>query len=149
MPARKEKSRSNFISCREAFALISKLVSMPLGQGLQSDQQFTATFREMTPNKRITLFYRFISLLQSSNDKIYIYICVIKYIFPRQFLKPIHNPLYIFQHATVFNCIATLKVRFITKYTLHFEEIVRSPTNSNVSALFIRNTRSHVPRWEK
>lgn len=74
MPARKEKSRSNFISCREAFALISKLVSMPLGQGLQSDQQFTATFREMTPNKRITLFYRFISLLQSSNDEIYIYI---------------------------------------------------------------------------
>lgn len=74
MPARKEKSRSNFISCREAFALISKLVSMPLGQGLQSDQQFTATFRKMTPNKRITLFYRFISLLQSSNDEIYIYI---------------------------------------------------------------------------
>lgn len=118
MPARKEKSRSNFISCREAFALISKLVSMPLGQGLQSDQQFTATFREMTPNKRITLFYRFISLLQSSNDKIYIYICVIKYIFPRQFLKPIHNPLYIFQHATVFNCITTLTLYHKVHFTL-------------------------------
>ena len=60
----KEKSKEGggFLPCREAFALISKLVSipsMPPGQGLpmeQSDEQFTATFhfREITPSKRIT-----------------------------------------------------------------------------------------------
>lgn len=62
--ARKEKSEEGggFLPYREAFALISKLVSipsMPPGQGLpmeQSDGQFTATFhfQEMTPSKRTT-----------------------------------------------------------------------------------------------
>lgn len=54
----KERSRSNFLPCREAFALISKLVSMPLGQGLpmrRSDGQFTNTFHfRGTTSKLIT-----------------------------------------------------------------------------------------------
>lgn len=79
-------------------------------------------------------------------------ICAIKNIFPRQFLKPIHDlrhsTYFATTHNTVFNCITDV-FKYALSQSIHFKEIVRSPTNRATFLLYLLETRSHVASWNK
>lgn len=118
------------------------------------------TFEKWTPNKRITLFYRihFLQFSRFSNDdqiymyilkkKIITYLCNKKYLSSSIFKTNSRSTYFATTHNTVFNCITDV-FKYALSQSIHFKEIVRSPTNRATFLLYLLETRSHVASWNK
>lgn len=83
---------------------------MPLGQGLQSDEQFTATFHFREMNHFIP--YRFVSTSILRNNE---YINKSKLLQSYIFLKPIHNSTQLFVHILQ----ASIQLKTLSQSTLY------------------------------
>lgn len=80
--------------------------------------------------------------------KIITYLCNKKYLSSSIFKTNSRSTYFATTHNTVFNCITDV-FKYALSQSIHFKEIVRSPTNRATFLLYLLETRSHVPSWNK